>query len=75
MKTNFAKILESNKGLLIKLYKCYDIAPRTTTKALYIDDTLTFKSKEKIYDALIDLNLIKENEISLFWLFSKYEWN
>jgi transcriptional regulator CtsR len=73
MKTLFWKIIEENRWLASTLYKKYDISPNTINKAIDTDfiKSLILSSKEKIYKALIDSKLIKEEETTLVELFSE----
>jgi hypothetical protein len=70
MKTELWRILKRNVWLQTRLLKLYWIAPQTTKKAS-IGEATTRVSKEKIYDALIDLNIIKKEEISFIALFAE----
>lgn len=73
MKTKFWKIIDENTGLQHRLYRSYWISPRTVNKAINWDETTTFSSKEKIYNALIELNAIKQEDMTIKDLFSEEE--
>jgi hypothetical protein len=55
------------------LYKSYDISPRVVNKAMDTDftDSMTFDSKMRIYEAVIDLLIISREKVSLSELYSK----
>lgn len=65
MKTKFTETINQNKGLKERLYKVYWISPNTTNKA-YNTNNILLWSKEKIYNALIDLKIITQEEVPHF---------
>lgn len=71
MKTKFGRILENNAGLQHILYRSYGLSPRTIAKATNIENQPLFSSKEKIYDAIVDLGIINEKEVSFLELFEE----
>lgn len=73
MKTKFWKIIEESNWLQHRLYRAYGISPRTVNKAINWDESIFFSSKEKIYNALIELNAIKQEEMTINDLFSEEE--
>jgi hypothetical protein len=70
MRTLFWTIFLKNAWVQHRLYRTYGISPWTLKKATNTDTVILWSSKEKIYNALVDMKLIKEEEVSLLELFS-----